>query len=85
MDCVDHVDLMKDGIKNNVFVSLDILKLTDFAELVIPIQHMLEETVYATTDSMEMPINVKNVTQAVDNVQDLVPDNVSLALMSVMT
>ncbi|MCB1677022.1 MAG: hypothetical protein KDI01_12080 [Halioglobus sp.] len=76
---------MKDGIKNNVFVSLDILKLTDFAELVIPIQHMLEETVYATTDSMEMPINVKNVTQAVDNVQDLVPDNVSLALMSVMT
>lgn len=75
------MDLTKGGMENNVLVSVTIIKLMEFVGLVILTRIIMEEPVYAITDSMEMRIFAKSVTQVVANVLDLVLETAKLALM----
>lgn len=75
---------MKDGTENNVFVLVTTIKSMEFAEHAILTHHIMDVTVFVTTDTMETLTNVKSVTLAVDNAMDQALDNVRPALMSAL-
>jgi hypothetical protein len=63
METVYHVEIIKDGMVNNVLVLLDTLRLKVFAELVTLILIIQVEIVNVISDFMEeVEINVINVT-----------------------
>lgn len=63
METVYHVEIIKDGMVNNVLVLLDTLRLKVFAELVTLILIIQVEIVNVISDFMEeVEINVINAT-----------------------
>lgn len=69
MDSVVNVQLMKHGTEVNAFVSLVSIKSMECAELVILIQLIIAEIVFAIMVSMEMLINVSLAILVAVNVQ----------------
>ena len=58
---------MKDGMVQNVFVELDIIKLRVYVEHVILIPTIMEEIVFVIMDTLVMLTNVKNVIKVVES------------------
>ena len=84
MASAENVLQMRHGMEKNALVSLDTIKSMVLAELVIPIVPIMAETVSATMDSSEMPINVSLAILVVENAKGLKKTNASHALMSAM-
>jgi len=74
MDYAENATITKAGTENSVFAQAIIIELMVFVGLAIPILAIMAKIASVTMDSMEMLINVLNVTHLVVLVLDLNKD-----------